>query len=479
MTRYFCDDVSHWRDGEPRTVDVTAQVQLELGYAVEREAYGADVHDVIERVSELATDDAARRRVEIRRILTGATTPTSAPVRLVEGPAGTATDVIRLPEADSRRAGSSGSVASTPAGTETGAVLTGTYPAEELAVRLASADPSPGGVAAAIRRTPHYGARSVDRIGHPWRVVITCPVAEGSPPREHQVVFAGSGAPEPLDVFGIPASSWDLALEESAGTDLAPARGVGRAERLLTTLLLVEIAVPVALVCTAWITGALGMAAREAPGWLLFAVVLAVGAAAFAAIGLFGPRAPDGNVNDALVVSSFYDSRAEMLWVAAAISIALFAGALVSAFAGPLAADRDAIPTPTLSFVTQGSKTTAVIDLAASDVGVDESIGVIVRAFDTRTGTGTTIGNVVAAGALDGRVAIHDAVGVPQTAEFITVLVAANGNGPAACDPVTSSGAGCTVVAVPRGTQGSATSVPATATGAVSPSPSVTPTPSP
>ncbi|MDP9185164.1 MAG: hypothetical protein M3O29_05805, partial [Actinomycetota bacterium] len=241
MTRYFCDDVSHWRDGEPRIVDVTAQVRLELGYIADREAYGADVHEVIGRIMQLSTDDRTDRRAEIRQILTGTRAPSGAPVRLVDGRAGASNQVIRLPEAGPR-GGDLGTVSTrAELRTDPGASLTGTYAADELAARLASADPTPETLADAIRRSPTFESRTADRVGRPWRVVITCPVPEGEPPSAHRVVFAGSGEPEQLDVFGIPASSWDLALEASASTDLTPSHGTRRAERLLAWLLLAEV----------------------------------------------------------------------------------------------------------------------------------------------------------------------------------------------------------------------------------------------
>jgi hypothetical protein len=465
VTRYFCDDVSHWRDGQPRTVDVTAQVQLELGSVVHREAYSADVHDVIDRVRELTTDDPSGRRAEIRRILTGSTMPSRAPVRLVDGRAGTTSDVIRLPEA-APRSNDPGTV-STRADrrTETGTV-TGTFPADELATRLAAAERTPDALVDAVRHTPAFDVRSADRVGRPWRVVIACPVLEGNPPVEHRVVFAGTGDTEQLDVFGIPASNWDLALEASATTDLTPSRGARRAERLLGGLLIAEVVVAVALACTTWITGGLGMAAREAPGWLLLAIILAVGAMAFAAVGLVGPRSPEGNVNDTLVVSRFYASRTEMLWIAAAVSIALFGASLVIAFAGPLASNNGAIPTPTVSFDTTGRSVTATIDLDAANIGIDERPTVTLRTFNGHTDAGTTIGTVVATGTSDGRIVLHDVVGLPPGADFLAVLVNVDGHGPTACSPLGATDPGCTLLAIPQRTGG--TSAPIIGIGAAS-----------
>jgi hypothetical protein len=450
VTRYFCDDVSHWRNGEPRTVDVSAQVQLELGAVVDREAYRADVHEVIANVSSLGARDPAVRRAEIRRILTRTTTPTGAPVRLVDGGAG-APEVIRLPEAATRRPGDSAVSTRTDPRTELGPSLTGTFQADDLAARLADAEPRPDALAEAIRRTQPYDVRTADRVGRPWRVVITCPAPEGDPPTEHQIVFAGTGDAEQLDVFGIPASSWDLALEASASTDLVPARGTRRAERTLAGVLIGEALVAVVLACTTWVTGGLGMAAREAPGWLLFAVILGVAAMAFGAIGLFGSRTPEGNVNDTLVVRGYYDSRSEMLWISTAISIALFAAALVVAFAGPLSSDEGAIPTPTVSFTSDGARTTATVTLTASDVGIDQAPTITVRSFANRADPGTTIGSVAATGALDGRLFVHDVIGVPSGAQFLAVLVDVGGHGPATCTPLAAGDAGCTILAVPQG----------------------------
>lgn len=448
MTRYFCDDVSHWRDGEPRVVDVTAQVRLELGYAVEREAYGADVHDVLERVLQLETTDRSRRRADIRRILTGSSTPSGSPVRLVDGAAGRAGDVIRLPEAEPRRSDGGGVTTRAITRSDTGGP-TGTYAADELASRLAAAPQTAEGLAEAIRRAPTYQMRSADRVGRPWRVVVTCPVSEGDPPSEHRVVFTGSGDAAQLDVFGIPASSWDLALESTASTDLVPSRGSKRAERLLGWLLLFEVASAIVLAGTTWISGGLGMAAREAPGWLLLALILGLGAMGFAAIGLFGPRTADGNVNDTLVVSNFYASRTEMLWIAAAVSIALLVAAVAVAFAGPLASDDGAIPTPTVSFAPTDVGRAAVIDLDGSGIAIADRPTLTVRSFNGHTDEGTTIGVITATGTPSGRIAVHDVIGIPAGAEFVAVLVDVAGRGPSACSPLGADEVGCTVVAVP------------------------------
>jgi hypothetical protein len=463
---------------------VTAQVRLELGYVVDREAFGADVHDVIARVQQLRSRDRAERRAEIREILTGTSTPTGAPVRLADGPAGTSSRVVRLPDAGPGLGNGDPGSTRTETHTDTGTSITGTFAADALAGRLADAEPTPAALAEAIGRTPPYAARDVDEVGHPWRVVITCPVAEGDPPTEHRVVFAGTGEREPFDVFGIPASNWDLALEATAQTDLAPSHGTRRAERLIGALLLGELVVTVALVCTTWLTGALGMAAREAPVWVALAVVLAVGAMAFAAIGLFGPRAPEGNVNDTLVVSRFYSSRTEMLWIATAVSIALFAAALAVAFIGPIGADDGALPSPAVSFTSQGGKTSATLDLSAGNVGIDEGVRLTALAFTTATSaTGTTIGTVTTTGSPDGTVVLHDVVGVPTGARYLAVLVGVDGHGPASCTPAATTEPGCTVLAVPQAasatssatTSSTSTSSAATVGNGVSPSPSVQP----
>ena len=464
MTRYFCDDVSHWRDGEPRTVDVTAQVRLELGYVNDREAYSAEVREVIDRVLQLPDEDRATRRSDIRGILTGSTALSGSPVRLVEGPAGTASSVIRLPEAAPQRDDRGALTTRTTMPADTGISLSGTYSADELASRLAAAPQTREDLADAIRHTPAYETRTPDRVGRPWRVVITCPVTEGDPPSEHRVVFAGTGGAEQLDVFGIPASSWDLALESTASTDLVPSRSSQRAERLLGWLLLFEILTALVLALTTWISGGLGMAAREAPGWLLLAVILGLGAMGFAAIGLFGPRSPEGNVNDTLVVSRFYSSRTEMLWIAAAVSTTLLIASVAVAFAGPLSSDEGAIPTPTVSFGQSDGRQIAVIDLDGSGIGIDDRPTVTVRSFNGREDPGVTIGVVAATGSTDGRLIVHDVIGIPAGADFLAVLVSVRGNGPEACSPLSADDSGCTVLAVPQVTRGS-TAAPGTGTG--------------
>jgi hypothetical protein len=196
---------------------------------------------------------------------------------------------------------------------------------------------------------------------------------------------------------------------------------------------------------------------------------------AFAAIGLFGPRAPEGNVNDTLVVSRFYSSRTQMLWIATAISIALFAAALAVAFIGPIGADDGALPNAAVSFTSQGGKTSATLDVAAANVGIDEGVRLTAQTFTTATSaTGTTIGSVTTTGSPDGAVVLHDVVGVPAGARYLAILVAVDGHGPASCTPASASEPGCTVLAVPQAASSTTASTASTASPSTSTSSATT-----
>ena len=58
-----------WRDWAARSVarPGAAQVRLELGYIADREAYGADVQEVIGRIMQLSHDDRTDRDVAVLR----------------------------------------------------------------------------------------------------------------------------------------------------------------------------------------------------------------------------------------------------------------------------------------------------------------------------------------------------------------------------------------------------------------------------
>ena len=61
MTRYFCTDRSHRRNGRTRAIDVTPQVRLELGFMPRQSAYLASTADVVRRASQATTTDLVQR----------------------------------------------------------------------------------------------------------------------------------------------------------------------------------------------------------------------------------------------------------------------------------------------------------------------------------------------------------------------------------------------------------------------------------
>ena len=519
MTRYFCTDRSHRRDGRTRAIDVTPQVRLELGFMPRQSAYLASTADVVRRAPHVTTTDLVQRDAEMRRLLTGTTTPLDAPVVLVADlPEGRSPGLYELE--DLRRSGGeiSGAITGSNSGgsqmivlpddtgstTESGwasqsqpsgsaetdpsertvathaapATVTraivlpqGTYRVLELARNLADAPADADAIVDALRTTPPFDETVRDNVGQPWRVVVECPEPEGDPPVHHRVVFAGSGDPEPLDVFGTPAAGWDVVLEEAAEADLAPPIATYRAERLLKAALVGELIVTVALLAITWASGALGYAARQTPAWLAIAAALGIGGFAVGLITLYAPRDADGNANNTLVVGLHYRSRVQTLWIGTSICVGLFALALGSAIVPPIVLSQQPLPAPTITFEAR-QPVTASIQLEATDIGTDQVVSVEVRQYATASGPGTLIGRVNANGDQDGRVNVEESIALNANAQFLSVAVAIDGS-PGTCSPALPVGEGCTVVAVPP------LGAPVVQFAPASPAPSVVPSSSP
>jgi hypothetical protein len=487
MTRYFCIDPSHRRDGGIRPVDVTTQVRLELGFLPRESAYLASSSDVIRRVRQLSVGSpgSAERDAEMRRILTGTTHPLDAPVVLVgDLPDGRGPGLYDLDDLRATAPGMSRTTASSQSGgsddlivisdephpsprrrfslssserqtaavqheARTEVVPQGMYPVLDLARRLADAPADVDAIVETIRRTPTYEGRREEHVGSPWRVVVECPEVEGDPPEYHRVVFTGTGDPEPLDVFGTPAAGWDVVLEDAATTDLAPDRATGRAESFLRGLLVVEVATAVALLVLTWLSGGLAMASRETPGWLGLAMVIGLAAVAIGAVALYAPAGADGNANDTIVLRRFYESRSQLLSTATAISGCLFAIALVAGIVPPMISTNETLPSPTVSFDATGSPVTTTVRLDVGGIGTDQTVAVEIRQYATATGAGTTIGFVTANGDRDGRVIVDETAALDRGAQYMSVRVTVDGVGPPDCSPTTAGAAGCTVLAVP------------------------------
>jgi hypothetical protein len=480
MTRYLCGHPSHGRNGDPRHVDVSAQVRLERDLLPRTNVYLAYTERVIDQVME--TPYGPDRVEAITNVLTGTPWTADAPVLLMSERVGVERAAGLYEEDELRRrepaAGrllhrfGSGNVA-TPGSedfvvvdehhassfVERGrqALLTrarprsipqGVYPVRTLAVRLAEAPIDAAALEDVIRQTPTYGRIRSHEFTAPWRVVITCPKIDGDFGQSHRTIFTGNGEPEPAVVYGTPAVGWDAALEDSAVADLGPSKALERSETRLKVALMIEALVVVALITVTWASGGLALAARETPGWLGFAVALAAGGAVFGSIVLFAPRDPEGNANDTFRLRHFYASRIETLWWAGMVSGALFALAIVCAIVPPVLLRDTPVPAPQITFDASSQPVTATVSLTLRDVGSDDSILVMMRQY-ADGGRVSLVGRVVATGNASGSTLIRETVALDAGARLLSVHVVLEGRAPTACRPSSSRGPGCTVVSVP------------------------------
>lgn len=524
MTRYMCAHPAHARGGERRVMDVSDQVRLERELSPKGTVYLAYTERVVQQIAELG--DGPGREDVITRILTGTPVPGEAPVMLVSEGSGidrsaglyetdelgrseplaqrlwhrfagpnlaspSSDDLVIVDEPDGDETEADERQRSAQAvitRTRSRAVPQGVYPARLLATRLAEAPSDATSIEEAIRETPSYGEVRSRELREPWKVVITCPEvdADGA---SHRVTFTGSGDPEPAVSYGTPADGWDVVMEDAATTDLVPPRALERAEWRLRLTLVVEGIVAAALLAITWASGALALAARETPGWLGLALTLAAGAVVFGAVALYGPRGPEGNANDMLVLRRFYDSRIETLWWAGMISGALFVAALVTAVVPPVLLRDDPVPAPEITFDATDRPVTATVSLLPRDVGSDDTIVVVMRQYAEADGQPSLVGRVSATGDATGTTAIQETVALDDDARYLAVLVTIEGHeGTSTCTPTSSLGPGCTVVSVPplgAGVVRALTTVvvQTEATPSVAPSPSpvteATPTASP
>lgn len=511
MTRYMCAHPAHARGGERRVVDVSDQVRLERELSPKGAVFLAYTERVVDQVPDVAR--GPDREDEIVRILTGTPAPGEAPVMLVSERSGIdrsaglyETDELRRSEQLAQRLlhrfaspnlaspGSDDLVIVDEAEhgaseeerqrqalmtqTRSRAVPQGVYPVRLLATRLAEAAVDAEAIEDTIRDTPSYGEVRSREVREPWRVVVTCPEidAEGV---AHRVTFSGTGEPEPAVAYGTPADGWDAVMEDAATTDLVPPRALERAERRLRITLLVEGIVAIALLGVTWASGALALAARETPGWLGFALTLAAGGVVFGAVALYGPRGPEGNANDMLVLRRFYESRIETLWWAGMLSGALFVVALVTAVVPPVLLRDQPVPAPEITFDATDRPVTATVSLLPRDVGSDDTIVIVMRQYAEADGEPSLVGRVSATGDATGTTAIQETVALDDGARYLSVLVTIEGHeGTSSCGPVSSTGPGCTVVAVPPLGAGVVRAL-TTIVVETEPTPSVAPSPSP
>ncbi len=495
MTRYLCAHPGHERKGRAQAVDVTAQVRLEREFLPRESSYLASTDEVIARVLALRTDDPLERVSQVRRILSGTTAPIDAPVVLAAPSAGRDTggretrdrvpglyemdelrrsdpsiaslldrrrdagpgvdDVVVLTDAEPGPVvGETSTASETMTATQLDRVQQarmlpqGVFPVMELASRIADADPDEDAIIEAIRTAPAMGASAAERTG-PWRVVIECPTPLGDPPVQHRVVFTGLGDHEPAEVLGTPAVGWDLALEDAAIVDLAPPTPSWRAERRLRFALIAELVIAVALAGLAWASGALAQAVRETPGWLGFAVTMAIAAFAIGLISLFGRSDAEGNANDTFVLRRYYASRMQLFSVSAMISAGIFTIALASAIVPPVLDAEPPVPAPIVTFAAGSRVVTATVQLDGNDIATDDLVTVEMRQYSAEGAQGVLIGRVTATGDSAGQVLVSEAVALDRGARYMSVLVSVGGRSASSCSPAGPSGAGCTIVSVP------------------------------
>ncbi|MEA2522585.1 MAG: hypothetical protein QOI81_2231 [Actinomycetota bacterium] len=514
MTRYLCVDQSHRRHGDVIPVDVTAQVRTERAMLPSPSAYFALTEDIIASVAKLGQSPSGTTTEGVSRLLSGVTEPQDLPVILMSqhsvtrAPgqyeiddlaatepavarvtsrlesshvfAGPSDDLVIMDDAES----GSTTVVGTPS--QPTAVLTrpsqrtrvvpqGVFELGDLAARLAVAEPTEDASIDAIRSAPLYDVRAGADVT-PWRVVITCPKAEGSPATAHATLFTGTGAPEAAVAYGTPADGWDLTLETSALSDMAPAVEVGRIEHRIWTMIGVETLVITALLAFGWASGALRLAARETPGWLGLSLVVAAAAVAFGAIPLFAVRDPAANMNDTFVLRALYESRIVMLRWAAAISAVLFGLALMSGVIPPLSAEGRSVPAASVAFNTTGQPVTATMKVAATDIGAGHAVNVTMREYAAGDQVGTLVGDVTRNGDPSGAVAIAETFALDTNARYVSVMVTMNGKTARdVCGPAATGVPGCTVVAVPA----PAAAAPQQVTNIVTPPAITLPSPSP
>jgi len=488
MTRYLCVDQSHRRHGEIVPVDVTAQVRSERALMPRPSAYLAITEEVISAVTALDPGSLNQRSADIARILSGVAAHQDLPVVLMSQHSVSRTpghyelDDLRSAEAAIdrvvARVGTShvaaapgddlliieddeaGPPALVDAGSKPTAVLTrpsqrtraipqGVFGLDELASRLAIADGTDEALIDAIRSTPVYDTRAVV-LADPWRVVITCPKAEGSSATTHETLFTGTGSPEAAIAYGTPVDGWDMAVETSALVDMAPAKEVVRVEHRVWTLIATQTLVLAALLAFGWASGALRLAARETPGWLGLSLVMAVAAISFGAIPLFAVRDPAANMNDTFVLRTLYESRLIMLRWAAAISAVLFGFALMAGVIPPLSEGGRSVPAATVTFDTSAQQVTATMRVSATDIGAGHALNVVMREYSTGDLVGTLVGDVTRNGNTSGSIALAETFALDSNARYISVLVTTNGNSPrSVCNPTVTGTPGCTVLAVP------------------------------
>jgi hypothetical protein len=319
----------------------------------------------------------------------------------------------------------------------------------DLAANLAIAERSEPALIDAIRSTPVSDRPAVQT--DPWRVIVTCPRAEGTPPVTHDVVFTGTGDLETASAYGTPVGTWDAEVEAAALLDMAPSAETSRLERRVGMLLGAEVIVLLGLLAFGWASGGLALAARETPAWLAFGLLLAGTAIAFASVPLFASHDPSANMNDTYALEVLSESRVSLLRVAAATSATFFGFALLTGVIPPALAETRAVPAAIVTFDTSTRPITATIGVRAAGYGADDALDVTMREYTSAAdGTGTLIGQVTRHGTASGMVSVSETFAVDANAAYISVVVSDAGSPEVACSPSVTGTPGCTVLAAPQ-----------------------------
>jgi hypothetical protein len=527
VTRYFCVDPSHALQGDPASVDVTAQVRLEREFLPRESTYLADARDVVRRVRDLGTTDPNERIAAVRRILTGTAAPLDAPVVLIAGDRVDrvpglyemdelrrseravavlldryaqpnlaregSDDIVVIRDEPPAPIGPSGTIVQPPPPptpetvaireelrTEATVLPQGVYPVLELSTRLADAEADEGAIVMAIHDTPSFGSVVSNEARAPWRVVVECPVPTGQTPASHLVVFTGTGEPEPAEVLGVPAVGGDLVLERVALQDAVPPIPATRAERRLRLGLLGAAVVATIVLILTWLSGGLALAARETPVWLGLAVVLTVAGFAVGLITLASRSDAEGNANDMFVLRRHYASRMDLMWYATLATAGLFALAAAAGFVPPILSADAPVPAAAITFDASQRIVTATVQVTTTGLSTDDAVTIEMRQYPAETAPGILIGRVTSTGDPSGTSVIREVVSLDRGARYMSVLVTEGDDPVLACSPTEIGGPGCTVVSVPPLGAGVVRFVPAVPVDlALEPTPTLAPTTAP
>jgi hypothetical protein len=479
-------------------MDLTDGVRLERSLVPRPAVYLAVTEDLANETLSMR-GPSADRRIRIEQYIAGEVEPANLPVvlvserssdrtrgryewddlrrdtslldRLAEGPAGNQPggdpndDVILLEDGTRDDGGNAGVL--TRARPRVRVIPQGIFDLHELAARIAIAGSDEEAVIDAIRTAPHASVGEMIADA-PWRVVVPCAAVEpGELP--HHVLFTGLAGREPAVIYGTTASGLDLAVEETAPDDVFPSAELARVERGATMLVAAEVLIGTAVLLCAWVSGALGLAAREQATWLGASLVLAAAAVAFAALPWFVSREPDANMNDVFDVRRVYASRISLIGWTAAISVVLFGVALIVGIAPVLATDTAPTASTSVSFDTSASPVIATIEVDVTNAGSGEPFTIEVQSFASADGDGTVRAHLADLASEDGTAETVQQLAIPTGDQYLTVAVAPQEGALPICTPTTTQTPGCTIVTIPAPIESASTSTSSANVSVVTP----------